>query len=102
GLRTQVERIIRENRPQGAAAALRGMALRSDSSDILARFGGPALVLVGAHDEMTPLGDAQRVSSLISGSKLVGVPDAVHLSNMENPKAFNAALESFFELKAGR
>jgi pimeloyl-ACP methyl ester carboxylesterase len=35
----------------------------------------------------------------IAGAELVVIPDAGHMSNMEQPGAFNAALASFLERK---
>jgi pimeloyl-ACP methyl ester carboxylesterase len=36
---------------------------------------------------------------LIGGSELVMIPDAAHLSNVEQPEVFNAALVRFLELR---
>ena len=90
--RARVEAMIRANLPAGAAAALRGMALRSDGTDILARFGGPLLVLVGAEDAVTPRARARTMADLVPGSELVEIPGAGHLANLEAPGPFNAAL----------
>jgi len=94
-VRRKVERMIRSNSPAGVAAALRGMALRPDSQDILARFGNPALVLVGELDTLTPLDRARQMQDLLQSAELVTIPRAGHLSNMEAPEAFNKALDSF-------
>ena len=91
-LRARVEAMIRANVPAGAAAALRGMALRSDGRDILARFGGPLLVLVGAEDAVTPRDRARTMADLVPASELVEIPGAGHLANLEAPGSFNVAL----------
>ena len=78
--------------PGGQAAALRGMALRPDARDILARFGGPVLVVVGADDVLTPPAKARAMADLVPGAELVEIPGAGHLANLEQPEAFNAAL----------
>ncbi len=93
--RSAVEQMIGEGKPSGAAAALRGMAAREDSSDILSRFAGPAVVVVGEHDVLTPKQNAELMQSLLSASQLVVIPHAGHLSNLENPRAFNEALLQF-------
>jgi pimeloyl-ACP methyl ester carboxylesterase len=92
----RVAAIMRANPPAGAAAALRGMALRSDSRDILARFSGPVLVVVGAQDVLTPPEKARAMAAVASEATLVEIPEAGHLSNLERPEAFNNALERFF------
>lgn len=94
-VRTEVERMIRSNSPAGAAAALRGMALRPDSQEILARFGNPALVIVGEQDTLTPPERAKQMKDLLQSAELVTIAGAGHLSNMEAPETFNRALDSF-------
>jgi 3-oxoadipate enol-lactonase len=55
----------------------------------------PALVLVGEHDALTPLPLSEELASLIPNARLAVIPRAGHLSNEENPPAFNAALDGF-------
>ncbi|MHB8872339.1 MAG: alpha/beta fold hydrolase [Myxococcaceae bacterium] len=94
-LKARVEALIRANSAKGMAAALRGMALRQDCKDILARFAGPTLVVVGDKDAITPPEKAKELASLVEGARLVQLPGAGHLSNLEAPAAFNRALEDF-------
>ena len=72
-----------------------GMALRPDARDILARFGGPVLVLVGESDVLTPPAKARAMAELVPGSELVEIAGGGHLANLEHPEAFNAALGRF-------
>ncbi|RKH03306.1 alpha/beta fold hydrolase [Corallococcus praedator] len=81
--------------PQALAAAQRGMAQRPDSKDILARFAGPTLVVVGEHDTITPLAKAKQMVDLVQGARLEVITDAAHLPNQEQPEAFNAVLDAF-------
>lgn len=94
-VKAEVEQIIRSNRPEGCAAALRGMALRADGMDMLARFAGPALVLVGEKDVITPRARAEEMAKVMHGAKLAEVPGAGHLSNLESPGPVNAAIDGF-------
>lgn len=94
-LRARVSGWISSGSPEGLAAALRGMALRPDSRDILARFGGPVLVVVGTDDVMTPPAKARAMADLVPGAEMVEIPGAGHLPNLEQPEAFNAALGRF-------
>ncbi len=91
----EVAAMMREASPQAVAAAQRGMALRADSKDILARYAGPALIIVGEHDAVTPLEKAKQMADLVSGAKLEVIPGAGHLPNQEQPERFNAALDGF-------
>lgn len=94
-IRARVQAMIRSNTPEGVIAATRGMALRPDSRDILARFGGPALVVVGEKDTVTPVEKARKLADLVSGAKLEIIPGAAHLPNLEQPEAFNLAFDAF-------
>lgn len=55
----------------------------------------PALVLCGDKDPGTPPAMAQEIHDNLPGSKLVLIPDAAHLANVEQPQHFNRALEEF-------
>jgi 3-oxoadipate enol-lactonase len=55
----------------------------------------PALVIVGEHDPGTPVAMARAIHEHLSGSKLAVLPDAAHIANVEQPEAFNRALEAF-------
>lgn len=94
-LRTRLAQQMRATHPAAAVAALRGMALRPDSRDILSRFAGPVLVVVGTEDVLTPPAKAQEMASVASQVTLVEIPGAGHLANLEAPGAFNAALGQF-------
>ena len=71
------------------------MALRPDSRDMLARYAGPTLVVVGEKDGLTPPDKARQMADLVTGARLEVLPGVGHLSNQEAPDAFNAALERF-------
>lgn len=94
-LKAFVAAMIRMNPKAGAAAALRGMALRPDSREILSRFGGPALAVVGEKDPVTPPAKVRQMAELIAGARVVEIPGAGHLPNLEAPDAFNRALLEF-------
>jgi 3-oxoadipate enol-lactonase len=68
---------------------------RPDSTPLLQTLHIPALVIVGAEDTLTPPSAAQELHSSIPGSELVEIPGAGHLSNLEQPELFQAALARF-------
>jgi 3-oxoadipate enol-lactonase len=51
--------------------------------------------MVGEEDAITPRAEAEALHRGIAGSRLAIVPQAGHLSNMENPGEFNRQLRSF-------
>ena len=61
----------------------------------------PALVIVGADDAGTPVAMAEDIHRAMPGSKLVVIPSAAHLSNLEQPEAFNQALGGFLDQVKG-
>lgn len=91
----EVRALVAEGTPAGIAAAQRGMARRPDSTPTLASIACPALVVVGEEDGLTPPAEAEKMAKGIKGAKLVRIPRAGHLTNIESPEAFDAALEAF-------
>lgn len=79
----------------GIAGTLVAMAGRTDTTASLAKVRVPALVVVGAEDVLTPPADARALAAAIPGARLVEIPGAAHLPNLENADAFNAALLPF-------
>jgi 3-oxoadipate enol-lactonase len=55
----------------------------------------PIQVIVGEQDAGTPVAMAREIQAAAPGSELVVIPDASHLSNLEQPEAFNRALLDF-------
>ena len=49
----------------------------------------------GAEDAITPVADSEAMARTIPGARLGVIPRAGHLSNLEQPAAFNAALQAF-------
>jgi pimeloyl-ACP methyl ester carboxylesterase len=79
----------------GMIGALEAMKARSDSTSLLAEIDVPTLVVVGDEDVITPVKEARQMHERIRGSRLEVIPAAGHLSNVERPAAFNAALSDF-------
>lgn len=55
----------------------------------------PILVLCGDKDPGTPPAMSEAIRDNAPGSKLVMIPGAAHLANLENPAAFTRALREF-------
>lgn len=90
-----VERMIVGTPPLTVIAALAGMADRRDASGDLATLDVPVLVLVGEADGITPPEVARSLADRLPHGRLVVIPGAGHVSNLENPAAFSAALTGF-------
>ncbi len=55
----------------------------------------PALVVVGEHDPGTPVAMARDIHQSLPGSRLEVIARAAHISNVEQPEAFNRLLIDF-------
>jgi 3-oxoadipate enol-lactonase len=94
-LRERIRRIVAMNSSAGVAAALRCMAARPDSTSILQSIDVPTLIIVGSEDTLTVPDESRAMHAAIRDSRLVEIPGAGHLTNLEAPEAFNQALASF-------
>jgi pimeloyl-ACP methyl ester carboxylesterase len=93
----RVREIILANPAQGVIDGLAGLAARADSGPYLRQITVPTLVICGEEDTLTPVSEAEALRDGIRGSRLVTLPRAGHLSNLENPDGFNAALARFLD-----
>jgi len=59
----------------------------------------PTLIMVGEDDPGTPVSASEAIHKKISNSTLVILPSARHLSNVEQPEAFNTNLLTFLKRK---
>ena len=93
----RVRDMMLKTKPEGAAAALRGMAERDDQTSLLSKISVPALIFVGAEDAITPVTDSETMHHAIAGSRLVVLENAGHVSNLERTEEFNQALLDFLQ-----
>ena len=93
----RIQTMITANQASGIIVDLMAMAQRPDSTPLLSHISCPTLVVVGEEDVATPPAEAQYIADRVSGSQLVTIPQAGHVTNLEQPGKFNAALKSFLE-----
>ncbi len=91
----RVREMMVKTKPAGAAAALLAMAGREDHTTRLSEISVPTLIMVGSEDSITPVKDSQTMHDQISGSRLVIIPNAAHVSNLEQTSRFNNELLDF-------
>lgn len=88
-------RMIHQASRQGIAAALAGMAARTAATGLLPQISVPTLLIVGQHDAISTVDEMRAIAEQIPGARLVVIPDAGHMTPIENPAAFNQTLIEF-------
>lgn len=94
-LSEELEKVFLECLPESAIAALRGMAERSDHTNLLDKINVPTLLIFGEQDKITNLETAKLMNKQIADSELIIIKNTGHFSNLENPSEFNSALLNF-------
>jgi 3-oxoadipate enol-lactonase len=85
------ESIVRQA-PEEISEAMRAIAERKDSTELLTEIACPTLIINGMEDIVTTTEVAAEMHALIPGSKLELIPEAGHLSNLDQPAMFNGIL----------
>jgi pimeloyl-ACP methyl ester carboxylesterase len=92
-----VRPMIEVNPVEALVAATRAMKMRVDSTPLLGTIGCPTLVIGGEEDELMPRADFEAMRMGIPGADSIMIPRAGHLTNLEAPTTFNAAMARFLE-----
>jgi 3-oxoadipate enol-lactonase len=90
----KVATMIRNTPPAGYAGCCHAISAL-DLTDRISAIKTPTTVIVGEDDPGTPVAASRVMHEKIGGSRLVIIPAAAHLANMEQPEAFNKALAGF-------
>ena len=99
----QVRTIIENSQISGIAGDLMEMAERLDSIPLLSQITCPTQIIVGELDQATPPSDAKLMADHIPNARLAIISNAAHLTNMEQPEAFNQIVAAFAsELAKGK
>jgi pimeloyl-ACP methyl ester carboxylesterase len=91
----KVRQMIEQVSAEAAAYAVMAMRDRMDFSSQLHRIACPTMVITGENDAIIRAEDASAVADGITGARFVTIHNSGHLSNIENPEAYNAALLGF-------
>jgi pimeloyl-ACP methyl ester carboxylesterase len=81
-------------RPESLGAQLLVMA-EADQRDLLPHIAVPTLLIWGELDARSPLTVAHQFDQAIADTELVVIPGCGHVSNLERPERFNAAVRDF-------
>lgn len=91
----RVRELAEQISPSGAAALLRGMALRSSAEDIAPDLEVPALVVAGGSDAVVTVEEARTIAGAFPNGRLAVCEDSGHLPMLEEPAALTAALAAW-------
>jgi len=94
----QALEIAKSQDPIGVKGALLAMVSRTDTTESLSKLSIPALVVCGEHDSLTPPAMMKAMAERIPDSHYIEIPEAGHLSNMENPDEVNKTIFKFAEI----
>jgi 3-oxoadipate enol-lactonase len=90
----QVATMIRTTPPAGYAGCCHAISAL-DLTDKIGAIKIPTIAIVGEDDPGTPVAAHKVIAEKIAGTRLEILKSAAHLSNMEQPDAFNKALTGF-------
>jgi pimeloyl-ACP methyl ester carboxylesterase len=93
-VRDELSAIMFEFHPVGFRVMSRSSA-EMDTRDFLRSIGVPTLVLWGDDDRRSPMYVAEQLHGAIPAAELAIISSAGHVSNMEQPEAFNAHVRRF-------
>ncbi|HSD62830.1 MAG TPA: alpha/beta hydrolase [Ignavibacteriaceae bacterium] len=81
----------------GIKGCLLAMAARTDTTNYLTKLQLPVLILCGEEDKLTTPTVMMEMKNKISNSEFYTIPDAGHLSPVENPWAVNEHIDKFLK-----
>jgi 3-oxoadipate enol-lactonase len=91
----EVREMILRQPVGGTAGALWALRERPDSTPLLSQIRVPVLVIAGEDDQITPAAGMEEMARAIPGARFARIAASGHLSPMEQPAAFNAAVNDF-------
>ena len=94
GIVAERKRALEKADPACFATACRALA-KLDFSPVLEKITSPTLVMVGSLDATTPPALARELAAGIRGARFCEIPGCGHCPQLEEPRAFAAAVEEF-------
>jgi pimeloyl-ACP methyl ester carboxylesterase len=99
-VKQSIEKMIIHAPPAGVAACSLGMADRPDMSHLLQEFHQPTLVICGEDDAITPAAGMLEMSQQMPHSNFKIIPNAGHMSPLEQPAIFQQLLLEFLSFSS--
>jgi pimeloyl-ACP methyl ester carboxylesterase len=93
----ELRETISATSPQGIAAASLGMAERPDATPLLPNIETPSLLIVGEDDGISTPKEMQTIADAMPNARLEVIPEAGHMSPLENPESVNTAIREFLQ-----
>jgi 3-oxoadipate enol-lactonase len=91
-------RVVLQSAPEPFVAQVEAiLATPDEMREELVHIAAPTLIITGSQDALTPVGDAEELAELITGSRLVVVSGAAHGVMAEAPNAFNDTVLRFLD-----
>jgi len=94
-IRARLRTMIESTPTESIVAALEGMKRRQDRTAVLSNLALPIAAIVGEHDVLSPIAEADHMA-VAAGGALTVVPDTGHMSPIEDPVTVAAALRSLW------
>ena len=85
----------KKSNPLGLKGCLLAMQGRTSTTSYLSQIKIPTLLLCGIEDNLTPPAEMKEVADKIPNSKYLVVPEAGHMTPIENPEVVNKAMKDF-------
>jgi 3-oxoadipate enol-lactonase len=92
----RMEKMVRNTSPAGYRGCAAALA-RLNYGHRLGKIHTPALVLCGTEDHGAPPENTRQMHAMIKGSRFLEIEQAGHVSNIEKPAIFNAAVAKLFD-----
>jgi len=91
----KITRMILSQEAAGIVSAQLAMISRTDTGHVLPNIQVPTLVIGVEEDPLIPAEQSKALAEKIPGAEFALIPQAGHMSNLENPEKFNEALLKF-------
>jgi 3-oxoadipate enol-lactonase len=91
----EVRSLVLASSTESITGSLNALMTRPDSTPLLASIHCPVQIIVGEEDTATPRPLSETMHQRIAGSDLAVIPQAGHLSSIEQPQVFNETVARF-------
>lgn len=95
-VKTEVRNLFAANRKEPYRQATIS-TLKADYREYHSKMTLPTLLMVGEFDQTTPLAYAEFLQSVLTSSKLAIIPEAAHMTKLENPQEYNRLVAEFLQ-----